>query len=1043
MAVEITLLGEVTVRVDGQQVDLGPARQRCVLAALAVDAGRLVPADRLVERVWGADTPRRGRATLQSHISRLRKAFGGVLTVAHRGGGYMLAVDQADHVVDLLRFRALHDRARHTDDAWQVAPLTEALALWRGEPLTGVGGRWVDDERDRWQQERWAAEHDLTDVLLRLGHGEELVAQLSARTTLHPLDERVAGQYMLALHQAGRTADALAHYRHLRQRLVEELGADPCAALQDLHRRILDPSLTLLSVTINGRAAARSGQPLPRQLLAPPRWFLRQDPELHRPQVAARPYKAPGPALFPAPVDGFVGRSAQLEQMDSFLSATRDGGGSTPLIAVIGGVAGIGKTALALHWGHRVRARFPDGQLYVNLRGYATSSPMQPAHALGQLLRALGVPPERIPLDVDEAAGMYRSLLADRQVLILLDNACSPEQVRPLLPGGPRCLVVVTSRVRLGGLLVSDGARLLTLDILAADEAEALLTGMLGQRRVDAERQATAELAEVCGYMPLALRIAAANLVVRPHNSIARYVADLRGGNRLDSLQVDGDEQSAVRAAFDLSYAALKPDERRMFRMLGLVPGADIDLSATAALIDAEPAHARRMLGRIVDAHLVAETTSGRFMLHDLLRLYARTLADAQDGEGQITSAMDRLCAFYVTATDAAAKLLYPETTRWTTAFSPPRSPGDVPFTDPASASDWLDRERANLLALVHEAAGRGPHWAACQLADALRGYFYLRRHIGDWLAVATDALRAADDEPGPQAAAHLSLGATHNARNDGEAALTHFTVALRLAERAGWCEGQAAALNNLGVVHSQAGRHRHAAEHYVRAAAAHERAGCLAGQAVSLDNLGRVRRELGESESAVTLHKRAVELHQASGARLGHATALTNLADAYHDLRRLDDALTLYTDALTLHRQSGNRDRQAICLYGLANVHCSAGRYDEALDFARAALTLALDIADRRTEAIAANTLGSVYLQRGHPQRALEQHQHAHRLAVATSSRYVQAAVLIGMAAALWALDRTDEAKATAGRALTLIQENGYRGLQADASALVGTFTS
>ncbi|WP_081902626.1 AfsR/SARP family transcriptional regulator [Lentzea aerocolonigenes] len=1005
--VQVRLLGSVDVVVGGVVRSLSGLRRKSVLAVLGLAAGEIVSVDRLIDVVWGDQAPATAANTLQSHVSQVRRVLGSRRAIVARSPGYVL--DLGAESTDLQVAQRLVRQSKQAGNPSQsIALLREALVLWRGQPLMDVAElEWLRGQAERLEALRLETVQTLVEARLAVGEHRELVPELEELTRQHPFHERFHEQLMLALYRSGRQTDALGAYQRLRRVLHDDLGIDPGPHLRDLEGAI-----------------------------------LRQDPELHRPQVAARPYEAPGPALFPAPVDGFVGRSAQLAQMDSFLAATENGGGSTLLIAAIGGVGGIGKTALALHWGHRVRARFPDGQLYVNLRGYANSPPMQPAHALGQLLRGLGVPPERIPVDVDEAAGTYRSLLADRQVLILLDNACSPEQVRPLLPGGPRCLVVVTSRVRLGGLLVSDGARLLTLDILEADEAEALLTGMLGRRRVDAERQATAELAEVCGYLPLALRIAAANLVMRPHDSIARYVADLRDGNRLDSLQVDGDEQSAVRAAFDLSYAALKPDERRMFRMLGLVPGTDIDLSATAALTDSEPAHARRMLGRIVDAHLVTETTSGRFLLHDLLRLYARTLADAEDGQGQITSAMDRLCAFYVTATDAAAKLLYPETTRLTTTFSPSRGPGDVPFTDPASASDWLDRERVNLLALVHEAAGRGPHWAACRLADALRGYFYLRRHIGDWLAVATDALRAAGDEPGPQAAAHLNLGTAHNARNDGEAAITHFTTALRLAERAGWHEGQAAALNNLGTVHSQAGRHRHAAERYVRAAASHERAGCLAGQAVSLDNLGRVRRELGDPESAVTLHKRAVELHQASGARLGHATALTNLADAYHDLGRLDDAMTLYTDALTLHRQSGNRDRQAICLYGLANVHRVAGRCDEALDFARTALTVAVDIADRRTEAIAANTLGSVYLQRGHPQRALEQHQHAYRLAVATDSRYVQAAVLVGMAAALRALDRADETTATAGRALTLIQENGYRGLQADANALVRTFT-
>jgi DNA-binding SARP family transcriptional activator len=583
---QVRLLGSVDVVAGGVVRPLSGLRRKSVLAVLGLAAGEIVSAERLIDAVWGDRAPATAANTLQSHVSYVRRVLGSRSAVVARSPGYVL--DLGAESTDLqVAQRLIRQSKQASDPSQSIAYLREALVLWRGQPLVDVADvGWLGGQAERLAALRLETVQALVEARLAIGEHQELVPELEELIRQHPFHERFHGQLMLALYRSGRQTDALGTYQRLRRVLHDDLGIDPGPHLRDLEGAI-----------------------------------LRQDPELHRPPVAARLYEAPGPALFPAPVDGFVGRSAQLEQMDSFLAATQDDGGSTLVIAVIGGVAGIGKTALALHWGHRVRARFPDGQMYVNLRGYATSSPMQPAHALGQLLRALGVPPERIPLDVDEAAGMYRSLLANRQVLILLDNACSPEQVRPLLPGSPRCLVLVTSRVRLGGLLVSDGARLLTLDILAANEAEALLTGMLGQQRVDAERQATAELAKICDYMPLALRIAAANLVLRPHDSIARYVAELRGGDRLDSLQVDGDEQSAVRAAFDLSYAALKPDERRMFRMLGLVPGADIDVSATAALIDVEPAHARRVLGRIVDAHLVTEATSGRFMLHHHQRL--------------------------------------------------------------------------------------------------------------------------------------------------------------------------------------------------------------------------------------------------------------------------------------------------------------------------------------------------------------------------------------------------------------------------------------
>jgi tetratricopeptide (TPR) repeat protein len=630
---------------------------------------------------------------------------------------------------------------------------------------------------------------------------------------------------------------------------------------------------------------------------------------LSEPENPARREQRAVPAQLPAAVGWFVGRDTELDQLDRFLAAASNGGMQTLVIAAIGGTAGVGKTSLAVHWCRRVLDRFPDGQLHLNLRGHATSPPVQPGQALARFLRALGVPAQEVPLDVDEAAAMYRTLLADRRMLILLDDAASPEQVRPLLPGSPHCLVLVTSRDRLGGLIACDGARLLTLDVLAPGEAHALLAGILGRRRADAEPEALADLAGLCGFLPLALRIVAANLVVRPHASIAGYVAELREGNRLAALGIDGDERSTARAAFDLSYACLKVDERRTFRLLGLVPGPDVDVLGAASLIDASPEQVRRTLGRLVDRHLVNEPTSGRFALHDLLRLYARSLADAEDGPPETASAMGRLCAFYLSSTDAAARLLYAWTTRLPAQPDPHGRWPAPPFADHAGALEWMDTERANIVALVHQTVEHGPQAAAWRLADNLRGYFYLRRDAGDWLAVATGALRAADGHPGPQAAAHLSLGVAHATKGNYDAAIANYTAALSLADRAGWLEGQATALNNLGTVYSQTGRHRQAAQRFAQTVAVHQRTGNVVGQAVGLDNLGIVRRELGELESAAALHLRAIALYEQTGDPLGHAAAMDNLAAVYHDRGQLDLAFRHYTQAYTLHQQTGDRD--------------------------------------------------------------------------------------------------------------------------------------
>jgi tetratricopeptide (TPR) repeat protein len=733
---------------------------------------------------------------------------------------------------------------------------------------------------------------------------------------------------------------------------------------------------------------------------------------------------APVPAQLPAAVAGFVGRNKELARLDAVLAGRA---AHTMVISAVSGTAGVGKTALAVHWSHRVRHLFPDGQLHVDLRGYSTGSPVPPGQALARFLRGLGVPAEQVPLDVAEAAATYRTLLADRRMLIVLDNAADAGQVRPLLPGSPSCLVLVTSRDRLGGLVAGDGAQVLALDVLDDSEALALLRGILGAARADADPHALGELANVCGFLPLALRIAAANIVLRPHTRIADYVAELGEGNRLSALRINSDDQTAVRTAFDRSYTGRNPAEQRLFRLLGVVPGPDIDIPAAAALTGDDQETVCRLLRSLVDSHLVAEPTCGRYALHDLLKLYARTLASGDDR----TAAIERLAAFYLNATDAAAELLF----GWMTRL--PATPGGrhaLPFTGHTQALEWLDRERANLVALIHECAEHGPRPAAWRLSDNLRGYFYLRRDAGDWLAVATDALHAAEGQPGPQAAARLSLGVAYATKGRYSEATAAHTAALALAEEAGWLEGAAAALNNLGTVYSETGRHRQAAERFTQMLSANERAGCLAGQAIGLDNLGTVRREQGDLEAAAALHRRAIAVYHQLGGRHDHAAALDNLAAVYHDLGRFDEALHHYTEAYALHRQTGDRDRQATCLYGIAAVYCSAGRVECAPEPTQAAFALAHEIGDHRSEAKAALVLATVEHHLGRHQAALDHSRHAERLAVETDSRYIRARALVAEARAQLGLHKHKAANATLEEALTLIVEHGYQAVQVDA---------
>jgi tetratricopeptide (TPR) repeat protein len=732
----------------------------------------------------------------------------------------------------------------------------------------------------------------------------------------------------------------------------------------------------------------------------------------------------------PAVAAGFTGRAAALAELDELTDAAA-GGPAVP-IAVIGGSAGVGKTALAVRWALQRRDRFPDGQLYIDLRGYAPGgTPMRPDQALAGMLRALGVAPEEIPIVLDEASALYRSLLADRRTLVVLDNANAPDQVRPLLPAGPGCLVLVTSRDRLAGLTARDGARALTLDVLPAGEAQTLLATLIGSERAAAEPEATAELARLCGHLPLALRIAAADLAGRPGRTFAQQVAELRAGDRLGMLQVDGDEHTAVRASFHHSYAALRPEVRRLFRLIGLIPGGDFTAPAAAALAAADPAATTDALGSLVNAHLLVEPRPDRFAMHDLLRLYARQLAEAEDAaDGD--AAIRRLEDFYLGATDAAARVLYPQMQRLPIAVP---APGEPP--DQASALAWLEDERPNLVAAVRNAAG-AHRPAAWLITDALRGYFWMRRHADDWLAAGEAGLAAAvaAADPHGRAAAHLCLAQANRRLTRHEAAVDHFTRAREQARSAGWPEGEAAAVGSLANLYRDQGRLAESAEHHREALAVFERTGAPTGQAVSLGNLGNVLFESGKLVEAIAHLRASLRRYEQIGARNAQAHILNSLGCTSHALGRLDDAFAHLDRALALHREAGSREGEADTLNNIGQLHCTAGRHAEAARLAEVSAAMAAEAGDKRVEADAHNTIGVVDRARADPAGAAAEHRTALGLAQAAGYGQGQAEALIGLAGAHRELGDLPEARAAAEEALAITRRTGYRILEAGALA-------
>lgn len=1029
VGVRIRLLGPVGAWDEQRAITLGPRKQRLVFAVLALEAGRAVDVARLVDLAWPEDPPRTAQHAIQVCVSGLRSALRGAdgLDVQLAGSGYLLAADRS--VIDAHRFRSLLVRARGAnkdavDDEARVAILEEALALWSGTALAGTATPAVAERLCAGLEEaRLGALEDRLDALLRLGRHREVLEELRGLVAMNPLRERLAGQLMTALYRDGRAAEALDGFRRYRQRLAEDLGLDVGPALRDLELAIL-----------RNEAPPEPGGSRPEAIVSVPS-------SAPPAPGAARDADSPVPAQLPSAAAGFVGRASDLAELDALLAGRAPGG---PVV-VITGTAGVGKTALAVHWAHRHRDEFPDGQLYVNLAGYAPAPPLPPERALASFLRALGVPAERIPPEGDEAAALYRSLLADRRVLLVLDNARSPDQVRPLLPGGAGCLTLITSRDRLAGLTVREGARLLPLGVLRPGEALEVLADVLGADRVGADPDAAADVAALCACLPLALRIAAAHLTRHARQPVGGFAAQLRAGNRLSVLSVAGDEQSAVRGSFDLSYAALRPAARRMFLLAGLSPGGDLSARAAAALGAVPVEAAREALADLTEAHLMDEDVPGRFEMHDLLRLYAGDRARAELGAPESEAAIGRLCDFYLQATTAAARVLYPNMQR----LPLPQRLGDsigaadedagIAFAGHADALDWLETERANLVTTVTWAAGHGPREAAWLIADAMRGYFWTRRYAADWLAVAEAGLAAAggqgdDREPRAMAAAHISLAQAQRWLTRYDAAAEHLERAAALAERAGWQQGAAAAFGSLANVYRDQGRMAESADHHQRALEIYRVTGSRGGEATSLVNLGNVLLETGNAADAVAHLSRALAIHQEIGARTAEGNVLNSLGCA-HLIQGLPEVAQRYFDAaLAVHRETGSLEGEADDLSNLAELHIDTGHLDRARELAMASLALARESGERRIEIDANNALGTAARQAGDLATAFRHHQEALKFAAEAGYRQGETVALTGLAQDQAGLGDYDTAVTTAKQALDVARKTRLRLLEGHA---------
>ncbi|MFJ9897542.1 AfsR/SARP family transcriptional regulator [Streptomyces sp. NPDC091280] len=964
-SVRFAVLGPVRAWRGGHELDLGSPQQRAVLAALLLRRGRAVALAELLDAVWGEEQPAAAVSVLRTYVSRLRKviepgrdADGTRRMVVSVGDGYLIRLP-ADGL-DLTVFEQLVTRARTLRDAGELSAAAEllraALDGWQGTALAGLPGPLAESEGSRLNEERLATLETWLDVEVARGRHGEVVAELIALTGKYPLREQLCRLLMLALYRSGRQAEALAAYRETRATLVAELGIEPGAPLQDLHDRILAADATL-AASRPERPAAPEGPEGPDALSAP---------------AAPAVVPAARPAQLPADLPAFVGRCAELDRARALL-AEQDEPPSSVVISSIGGMAGIGKTTLAVHWAHQMTDRFPDGQLYVNLRGFdPTGSLVTPDEAIRTFLGALGVPPPRIPAGLDAQTALYRSMLAQRRMLVLLDNARDTDQVRPLLPGSPGCLVIVTSRNQLTGLVVGEGAHPLPLDQLTPAEAHDLLAARLGADRPAAEPRATEEIITWCARLPLALAIVAAHAVAHPGFPLSAIAKELRDSHgSLDAFASGDDITTDVRAVFSWSYKAVSAPAARLFRLLGLHSGPDISAPAAAALAGLPLREARGLLVELTRANLLTEHFPGRHALHDLLRVYAAERADAEETPPERERAVGRLLAWYLHTADAAYPHITPQRRR--IPLEPlPDLCRPLEFTTHEQALDWCETERANLVAAVHRAAGSGRPGTAWRLPAVLWGFFYLRSHTHDWVDTARAGLAAAraDGDLRGEAQGLADLAAALRGSGRFDEAADHFRQAMVAYRDLGDTDARASAVTNLGDTYLQTGRLDKAVEYIRRGLAVERVVGTPWGEGICLCNLGDVYQRLGRFDEAVECLEQSLDLLRANGNRWVEGVTLDILGTVHRRLHRYDDAVEYYHEALKTHRDVGNRWGEGHTLGNLGDAQLSADEPEAARDSWRQALAIFTEFDHRDAEKIR-ERLGRLAPAAGHDQAA------------------------------------------------------------------------
>ncbi|MFF6997560.1 BTAD domain-containing putative transcriptional regulator [Streptomyces sp. NPDC008313] len=912
VALRFSVLGPVRAWRGAEPLPTGSPQQRALLAALLLREGRTATAGELIDALWGAEPPSQALAAVRTYASRLRKVLNPGVLISE-SGGYAIRTP-GEGALDLALAQELAadaEKAKSSGDlAHARALLRKALSLWAGEPLAGIPGPYADTQRTRLDEWRLQLLESRLEMDLEQGCHAEAVSELTALTAAHPLRERLRELLMLALYRSGRQAEALAVFADTRRLLADELGVDPRPGLQELQQRILqaDPGLA--------------------------------EPSAPADEPAATPLR---PAQLPATVSDFTGRGAFVQELSEVLAAASSDEGRVMAVSALAGIGGVGKTTLAVHVAHQARGAFPDGQLYVDLQG-AGSRAAEPETVLGAFLRALGTADSAIPDSLEERAALYRSTLDGRRVLVLLDNARDAAQVRPLLPGMEGCAALVTSRVRMVDLA---GAHLVDLDVMSPEEALQLFTRIVGEERVASERKAALDVVAACGFLPLAIRIAASRLAARRTWTVSVLAAKLADERRrLDELQA-GD--LAVKATFELGYGQLEPAQARAFRLLGLADGPDMSLAAAAAVLDLPPDDTEDLLESLVDTSLLESAAPGRYRYHDLVRLYARACAERDEQPPtERDAAMSRLLDFYL-ATAAGVYATERPGDRLVDHLEPTEYAG-LRFTEGAAALDWLYNEAAPLLACVRQSADTGRLrravdllWAAKDLTES-----GANSHQYETTARAMcDAARASGDVHAEGRArttlTDVLLVSGRIAQAEEEARL-----AMKLAETAGDDTATSWVANNRGLICLHQGRYADSKPFFDQAIEGLRAAGNRPFEATTLCNLSRAYLGMGNVTKAVEFAQRGAAAHAEFGRTVRLANGHFAVGVALTSAGRHSEALEQFSDAQRIFSDHRQRLWEGVTNFRIAEVHLAAHRPGQAAQHAEQALALGCIGGDR-----------------------------------------------------------------------------------------------